>query len=376
IGRLVVRGLISLLLRGFLARSMTSESEPPQKKMCLNGEKVKIGTHNGTFHCDEVLACYLLKLLPKYKDAEIVRTRDTEILNNCDIVVDVGGVYDHDKNRYDHHQRSFSGTMNSIRPDKPWKTKLSSAGLVYCHYGEEILKLLLGEEGSDEKIVSVIYDKVYEKFVHEIDAIDNGVDQFDGEARYHISTNISSRVGHLNPSWNEKRKNENKSFEVAMAMVGKEFEDRIHGYVTSWLPARDIVVKAIKQRHQISDQGQILLLDQYCPWKEHLFTLEDEEFVPNGEIKYVLYEDNAQKWRIQCVPAGRNTFENRLSILAEWRGLRDEELSKLSGIPGCVFVHASGFIGGNATRDGVLQMAMKCLEGNMENTPLPPITIK
>lgn len=28
---------------------------------------VKIGTHNGTFHCDEVLACYLLRQLPEYK---------------------------------------------------------------------------------------------------------------------------------------------------------------------------------------------------------------------------------------------------------------------------------------------------------------------
>jgi len=33
----------------------------------------KIGTHNGTFHCDEVLACFMLKQLPQYKDAEIVR---------------------------------------------------------------------------------------------------------------------------------------------------------------------------------------------------------------------------------------------------------------------------------------------------------------
>lgn len=34
---------------------------------------VRIGTHDGTFHCDEVLACALLKLLPQYKDASIVR---------------------------------------------------------------------------------------------------------------------------------------------------------------------------------------------------------------------------------------------------------------------------------------------------------------
>ena len=28
-----------------------------------------IGTHGGLFHCDEVLACYMLKVLPEYKDA-------------------------------------------------------------------------------------------------------------------------------------------------------------------------------------------------------------------------------------------------------------------------------------------------------------------
>ena len=29
---------------------------------------------------------------------------------------------------------------------------------------------------------------------------------------------------------------------------------------------------------------------------------------------------------------------------------------------GCVFVHASGFIGGNATREGVLEMARRALK--------------
>ena len=48
---------------------MTTESAT--KKQCM--EPKKIGTHNGTFHCDEVLACFMLKQLPEYKNAEIVR---------------------------------------------------------------------------------------------------------------------------------------------------------------------------------------------------------------------------------------------------------------------------------------------------------------
>lgn len=39
----------------------------------------KIGTHNGVFHCDEVFACFMLKQLPIYKDAEIIRTRDETV---------------------------------------------------------------------------------------------------------------------------------------------------------------------------------------------------------------------------------------------------------------------------------------------------------
>jgi uncharacterized UPF0160 family protein len=44
-----------------------------------------------------------------------------------------------------------------------------------------------------------------------------------------------------------------------------------------------------------------------------------------------------------------------------WWGLRDAELSTASGIPGGVFVHASGFIGGNDTEEGVVEMARQGL---------------
>lgn len=40
----------------------------------------RIGTHNGVFHCDEALACFMLRQLPEYEDAEIIRTRDEKVL--------------------------------------------------------------------------------------------------------------------------------------------------------------------------------------------------------------------------------------------------------------------------------------------------------
>ncbi len=76
--------------------------------------------------------------------------------------------------------RSFTDTFHSLQPDKPWTIKLSSAGLIYVHYGREIIKELLKKEEMDEKVkdhlVEILFDKLYDKFVQEIDAIDNGID--------------------------------------------------------------------------------------------------------------------------------------------------------------------------------------------------------
>lgn len=49
---------------------------------------------------------------------------------------------------------------------------------------------------------SIMCLQLYENFVEEVDAVDNGISQYDGEARYSISTTLSARVSHLNPRWN------------------------------------------------------------------------------------------------------------------------------------------------------------------------------
>ena len=36
--------------------------------------KFLLGTHDGSFHCDEALALSFLKILPEYRDSHIVRT--------------------------------------------------------------------------------------------------------------------------------------------------------------------------------------------------------------------------------------------------------------------------------------------------------------
>ena len=84
---------------------------------------------------DEVTACMMLtNYTDTYKNAKILRSRNPQILNTCDIVVDVGGKYIPEKNLFDHHQREFTDTFS-----KNHSIRLSSAGLVYKHFGKEIL---------------------------------------------------------------------------------------------------------------------------------------------------------------------------------------------------------------------------------------------
>ena len=101
-----------------------------------------IGTHNGTFHCDEALAVFLLRQTNTFRDAgkailyfrnpyfyfllEIKRSRNPDVLCKCDVVVDVGAVYDEATLKFDHHQRGFTEVFGH-----GFETKLSSAGLVY-----------------------------------------------------------------------------------------------------------------------------------------------------------------------------------------------------------------------------------------------------
>ncbi|KAI9298533.1 metal-dependent protein hydrolase [Neoconidiobolus thromboides FSU 785] len=325
---------------------------------------VKIGTHNGTFHCDEALAVYMLKQLPEYKQAEVVRSRDPKVLEQCDVVVDVGGVYDASTHRYDHHQREFKDTFSS-----DYTTRLSSAGLVYKHFGKRIISQTLDLDINDSK-VELLFQKIYENFVHALDAIDNGVEKYETTLtpRYYESTNLPSRVGHLLPYWNQPQTDLDQRFVSATELAGSEFIDRVKYYGLAWLPGRDIVLEAINKRFDYHDSGKIVVFEDYCPWKDHVFTLE-KELNLGDQLTYVIYHDEiGSSYRVQCIPVQQGSFQSRLPLPEEWRGVRDDDLSAKSDIPQCIFVHASGFIGGNKTKQGALNMAIHALKlANTDN---------
>lgn len=176
---------------------------------------------------------------------------------------------------------------------------------------------------------------------------------------------MPSAVGAFNPNWNDpspSQESEDANFVQASDFIGSVFLRKLDFYGKSWLPARDLVVAAIEKRMDYDDKGRILVFEQSIPWRDHLFTIEEEKGI-KGEAIYVLYgEGPGKNWRVQAVPVSKDSFESRKALPAAWRGIRDDALSEVTGVPGGVFVHASGFIGGNKSFEGALELAKKALE--------------
>lgn len=217
-----------------------------------------------------------------------------------------------------------------------------------------------------------MYTKLYDRFLEALDSIDTGVEPVpDGVVmRYKDSTGLASRVGRLNPRWNELVNDENGEhppcpddrFEKASTICGEDFVAILEGIVESDLPARAFVEEALLARQETDPSGEILKFSSGgMPWKSHLYDLEREHKV-SPLIKFVLYTDQAGMWRIQAVTVEGKQFENRLGLPKEWRGVRDEDLVGVCKIPGATFCHAAGFIGGNKSYEGALAMAKEALK--------------
>jgi uncharacterized UPF0160 family protein len=347
-------------------RSSFMQREQKRVKMSTSaaaakGDRMKIATHDGSFHCDEALGIHLLKSTEKFSDAIIVRTRDETVLSECDCVIDVGARFDVEGLRFDHHQKGFEEVFGF-----GFRTKLSSAGLVYKHFGKEIIAKKLGIEEGDA-LTEKMYLKMYKKFIEAVDGVDNGVTQYAVEKGavplYENNTSLSSRVGNLNPDWNDKFDAETQmtQFLKAVKLTGAEFDEKLDWYARVWLPARVLVEEAISKAKETHESAKILKLEKYTLWKDHLYELENDLSCEN-QFEFVLFEDEgAKKWRVSTIPITSGSFDNRKSLNKDWAGLRDQELSDKSGIPGCVFVHNGLFIGGNDTYEGALEMAVKSL---------------
>jgi uncharacterized UPF0160 family protein len=282
------------------------------------------GTHDGTFHADEVSACALLLVFGLIERSSIVRSRDPEALAECAYVCDVGGIYDPEKKRFDHHQLEYTGD-------------LSSAGMIWLY--------LLRQRMIDEPLYAFLNHCV----ILGIDAHDNGRSvQQDGVATFsHI---IASFVP---PQYTVSADRQNSAFQEALDFAMSYFQRLIQrfNYIRQ---CKDQVAAAMKQR------GIYLLFDEPIPWQENFFDLGGEEH----PALFVIMPSEGH-WKLRGIPPDReNKMQVRRPLPKKWAGLRDEELKKASGIAGAIFCHKGRFISVWETKEDALKALKQVMETN------------
>lgn len=304
---------------------------------------MKLVTHNGTFHYDEILATAILKKI--YKDAEVVRSRDPKVVDGGDIVYDVGGVFDPETNRFDHHQQSFTSTFSARHT-----VKLSSAGLIYKYFDAKLFQLYNFDQSND--LYETIRLKIYDTFFLYADAMDNGVN-IHGDI---IPRTLASLVSGFNvydcTDPRELEERQNAQFLKALEIVAVDLENYLRYIFNDYIVSFNDILQEMVAAH-----GEIYITNRKAA-PQLIFDV-DEKLGRN--IKFIIYK-NRGECRILALPVARGSFTSRVPLLEPWRGLRDEELSRVAGIEQCIFVHATGFTGANRTIEGAIKMCEKTLE--------------
>ncbi len=283
-----------------------------------------IATHNGNFHADDVFSIAALKsIFPSFK---LIRTRDSEIIAKADIVIDVGGEYDSDADRFDHHQRDGAGERENGIP-------YSSFGLIWQKYGLEIC------QGNQD-----VANAVDSGLVSTIDAIDCG----------HVESvykgiSLSQTISMFNPTWQEDS-HFDACFDEAVDFASRVLT-RFIASANGGISAKEIVAKAIDN----AEDPRVIVLEKYTPWKRTVHALSEEAL-------YMVYPSQTGQWRIQTVPVEPGSFEDRKSLPKQWAGLSDKELKDVSGIDDAMFCHNGLFIAGAESFESTMQMASIALE--------------
>lgn len=292
---------------------------------------MKVVTHSGTFHADDVFASAILRAA--LGDFDFMRTRDPALIAAADLVFDVGGIYDPARKRYDHHMRDL--------PRREDGTPYSSVGLIWRDYGRTALKKFV--PGIEDDMRDAVWQDIDGGLILAIDLADNGVS--------------SASPGHLgllieafNPTWDSTQTYDEAFAEAAV--LAHDILQRACRQAYAEAKAVSFVTAAAKQ----SKDTRVVVLDRKLPWEKAVF---------EGGLKdllFVIYpNEDFTSWYCRTIPPEPNSFGQRLSLPEAWRGLQEEAFSKAAGIPDGVFCHPSGFICGARSQASAVRLAEQAI---------------
>lgn len=99
---------------------------------------VKIVTHDGKFHLDDVLACWVVSKI--HANTKIERSRDADKISRACFAIDVGRKYDPKRNLFDHHFEEKFYFSDLVK--EKYNVHMSSIGMVFKEYGATLVKVL------------------------------------------------------------------------------------------------------------------------------------------------------------------------------------------------------------------------------------------
>ena len=319
-----------------------------------------IATHDGTFHADEATACAVITYL--YDNTSIIRTRDVELMETADLIIDVS--LKNDERHYDHHSKDFTlARPNGIR--------YATAGLMWRKFGHEFLKKVAARELNfkpSSAVFEAAFARIDKEIMEMIDLNDNGqltsyvsdiADAFtEGEKElrdrltefYQCSPDIPYIVAMQNLPSN-KGESQDRAFNATVKMLRLILVPCAINALTT--------ESGIEKVLAVYDGGKLLIMQERLPWTQAVLCHADRF----KNCVLAVYPDRNLRWRVQSLPVSKALrFSNRCSAPALWRGLEGTKLSQVSGVQNCSFVHRSGFTGGAETYDDTMKMAKAWLE--------------
>ena len=298
-----------------------------------------IGTHNGIFHCDEVVACAILCLLyGDYKSIQILRTRDKKLLSQCDICVDIGG------GKFDHHQKGFNlSRENGIL--------YASAGLVWKEFGKKLIEKYIGSYDID-----VFFNTIDELVIIPVDQEDNCKQE-----QQHRFTFVSA---FLPLFFNNRPIDFNNNFYKVLIATIKKLEKIITNNIDTSKYSYNIFFQNLKSRFG-KVLGKLLVLKRslgYKYFRNGILEIPSQTLdwkdisIKIGTINFVIFPYPDGGWAAQCVPPSlENKFSQRIPFPIEWAGKTDE-LPKISGISTATFCHNFRFFARADNKEDIIKM--------------------
>jgi uncharacterized UPF0160 family protein len=309
------------------AKNYDSGDERDEREFSID-DYVTIGTHDGRFHVDEVLACVIAKIM--YDDKIIItRSRDQEILDTCHILFDVGGEYNPRKFKFDHHQKNCNETFDGAS-----HIPLSSAGMAWKFFGKPIIQSLLKKHfvhrKVDSKFVERMYSEIYYEYILEIDANDNGIsrlkDEVDAETteNYDFHFNLPNIVSNYNNTANVKNEEEQlKAFNDAMKVVGEIFLKACIHSIDNGLIFWEDYDKFVSEYDEPNKLPSIINVSKYFKTYERILNQYD----PQREfVKFVYFNPrslsnkdtiNCGEWTVKTRTMPGKSFLNVVDLASE-----------------------------------------------------------